>query len=201
MEKPKVFDVFSGAGGFSLGFEMAGCEIIGAIEHDKWATDTFSHNHPNAVMMLGDIESFSEDYLRVNLKEKPDIIIGGPPCQGFSICTKNAGDPKDPRNSLFTEFIRMAQIFDPSVMVMENAIANMITNGESQIDKVVAVMPDGRVGPPCGACREYMMQLDKDSGNIEILLDLETEKTVLLKELIPNWWGADRFAESGEKYE
>ena len=66
-----------------------------------------------------------------------------------------------------------------------NAIANMITNGESKIDKVVAVMPDGRVGSPCGACREYMMQLDKDSSEIEILLDLETKKTVRLKELIP----------------
>lgn len=76
-----------------------------------------------------------------------------------------------------------------------NAIANMITNGESQIDKVVAVMPDGKVGSPCGACREYMMQLDKDSGDIEILLDLETEKTVKLKELIPNWWGKDKFEE------
>lgn len=48
-----------------------------------------------------------------------------------------------------------------------NAIANMITNGESQIDKIVAVMPDGKVGSPCGACREYMMQLDKESGKIE----------------------------------
>ena len=76
-----------------------------------------------------------------------------------------------------------------------NAIANMITNGESQIDKVVAVMPDGRVGSPCGACREYMMQLDRDSGEIEILLELEGEKTVRLKELIPDWWGRDRFAE------
>ena len=74
-----------------------------------------------------------------------------------------------------------------------NAIANMITNGESQIDKVVAVMPDGRVGSPCGACREYMMQLDKDSGDIEILLDLESEKTVRLKELLPDWWGHYRF--------
>ena len=74
-----------------------------------------------------------------------------------------------------------------------NAIANMITNGESQIEKVVAVMNDGKVGSPCGACREYMMQLDKDSGEIEILLDLETQKTVKLKELIPNWWGHDRF--------
>jgi len=76
-----------------------------------------------------------------------------------------------------------------------NAISNMITNGESQIDKVVAVMPDGKVGSPCGACREYMMQLDKDSGEIEILLDLETQKTVRLKELIPGWWGTDRFHE------
>ena len=74
-----------------------------------------------------------------------------------------------------------------------NAIANMITNGENQIDKVVAVMPDGKVGSPCGACREMMMQLHKDSGEIEILLDLETEKTVKLRELVPDWWGKDRF--------
>ena len=75
-----------------------------------------------------------------------------------------------------------------------NAIANMITNGETQIEKVVAVMPDGRVGSPCGACRELMMQLDPDSGDIEILLDLETEKAVKLKELVPDWWGTERFA-------
>lgn len=79
-----------------------------------------------------------------------------------------------------------------------NAIANMITNGESQIDKVVAIMPNGKIGSPCGACREYMMQLDKDSGEIEILLDLETEKTVKLKELVPDWWGEERFAEHAE---
>lgn len=75
-----------------------------------------------------------------------------------------------------------------------NAIANMITNGESRIDKVVAVMPDGRVGSPCGACREFMMQLDKDSGEIEILLDLETLRTVKLRELVPDWWGKENFA-------
>jgi cytidine deaminase len=74
-----------------------------------------------------------------------------------------------------------------------NAIANMITNGESQIDKVVAVMPNKKVGSPCGACREYMMQLDKDSGNIEILMDYDTRKTITLKELIPDWWGYSRY--------
>lgn len=75
-----------------------------------------------------------------------------------------------------------------------NAMASMITNGETKIDKVLAIMPDGRVGPPCGACREFMMQLDKNSGDIEILTELETKKTVFLRELVPDWWGAERFA-------
>lgn len=76
-----------------------------------------------------------------------------------------------------------------------NAIANMLTHGESQIDKVVAVMSDGKVGAPCGACREFLMQLDRESGEIEVLMDLETKRTVKLKDLIPDWWGAERFQE------
>ncbi|MBQ8935346.1 MAG: cytidine deaminase [Oscillospiraceae bacterium] len=77
-----------------------------------------------------------------------------------------------------------------------NAIANMLTHGESKIAKVVAVTPDGNVGSPCGACREYMMQLDRDSGDIEILLDLKTKRTVRLKELLPDWWGYSRFEQA-----
>ena len=73
-----------------------------------------------------------------------------------------------------------------------NAIANMMTNGESQIIKIVAVMPDGKVGMPCGACREFMMQLDKTAGEIEILCDYETKKIIRLKSLIPEWWGTDQ---------
>lgn len=135
--KPKVLDVFSGAGGFSLGFSMAGCEIIGAIEHDKWAADTFKYNHPHTKMLVGDIESFDESFLKNCIRTTPDIIIGGPPCQGFSVCVKNAGDPKDPRNSLFIEFLRMAKIFSPPVMIMEN-VPNIVKaktkNGEKVID-------------------------------------------------------------------
>ena len=74
-----------------------------------------------------------------------------------------------------------------------NAMANMITHGESQIGKILAIMPDGKVGPPCCVCREFMMQLDKDSGDIEVLLDYEERKTVRLRELAPDWWGYDRF--------
>lgn len=72
------------------------------------------------------------------------------------------------------------------------AIANMITCGEQEIDKLVAVMPDGRVGPPCGACRELMMQLGPDSARIEILMDYPERKTVTLGTLSPAWWGSER---------
>lgn len=74
-----------------------------------------------------------------------------------------------------------------------NAMANMITNGESRIDKILAIMPDGKIGPPCCVCREFMMQLDRDSGEIEVLLDYESRRTVRLRELVPEWWGYDRF--------
>ena len=74
-----------------------------------------------------------------------------------------------------------------------NAIANMITNGESQIIKLVCVMTDGAVGSPCGACREYLMQLDKESPKMEILVDLQTEHTVRLAELVLDWWGSQSF--------
>ena len=73
-----------------------------------------------------------------------------------------------------------------------NAIANMITNGESRIVKLVCVMGSGKVGSPCGACREMMMQLDQHSPEIEILTDLETLSTVTLGELVPDWWGTER---------
>lgn len=73
-----------------------------------------------------------------------------------------------------------------------NAIANMITNGESKIMKLVCVMRDGRVASPCGACREYLMQLDPDSASMEILMDYETMRTVTLGELCPDWWGKER---------
>lgn len=70
-----------------------------------------------------------------------------------------------------------------------NAIFNMITNGEHKIQKVLAIMPDGKNGAPCGACRELMVQLMPDDyKQIEILLDYETEKIITLGEITPEWW-------------
>lgn len=79
------------------------------------------------------------------------------------------------------------------VCAERNAIFQMLTQGEHQIDRVVAVMPDGRVGPPCGACRELMMQLDPEAGRIEFLLSYPEKETITLGELTPHWWGGKCF--------
>ena len=122
----KVLDTFAGAGGFSLGFDMTGLyEVIGAIEIDKWAAETFKFNHPNATTLVGNIQDFTEDVLLETFKDKPDIILGGPPCQGFSIANKKAGDTSDPRNSLFKDFVRLGKVFSPQIMIMEN-VPNLI---------------------------------------------------------------------------
>lgn len=122
----KVLDTFAGAGGFSLGFDLTGrFEIVGAIEFDKWAAETFQYNHPNATTLVGDIQQFDEKFLLEKFQDKPDIILGGPPCQGFSIANRKAGDASDPRNSLFKEFIRVGDIFKPEIMIMEN-VPNLI---------------------------------------------------------------------------
>lgn len=70
-----------------------------------------------------------------------------------------------------------------------NAIFNMITNGEQKIKKVLAVMPNGKTGAPCGACRELMVQLMPNNyQEIEILMDFEAEEIITLGELTPKWW-------------
>ena len=70
-----------------------------------------------------------------------------------------------------------------------NALFNMITNGEDEIRRVLAIMPDGKTGAPCGACREFMAQLMPGRYQfVEIMLDYERERVVTLGELTPEWW-------------
>ena len=70
-----------------------------------------------------------------------------------------------------------------------NAIFNMITNGEDKFKRVLTIMPNGKTGTPCGACRELMVQLmPNDYKEIEIMLDYENKKVITLGEITPNWW-------------
>ena len=135
-----VLDLFAGAGGFSLGFQLADFDVVGAVEIDKWAAETFQHNHPASKVLVGDITSFSdEEIVDTFCNNKPDIILGGPPCQGFSICVKNSGDPSDPRNSLFTQMVRFGKLFSPNMMVLEN-VPNLLKAKTESGEKVIDII-------------------------------------------------------------
>ncbi|MBT3069460.1 DNA cytosine methyltransferase [Rhodomicrobium sp. Az07] len=116
---PVVSDLFAGAGGFSLGFEAAGFKIKTAIEIDAWACDTLRENHRNSHVIQADLTRLSDNELK-HACEGSNVIVGGPPCQGFSIANMKAGDPKDPRNSLFREFVRAVDLVKPEAVLLEN---------------------------------------------------------------------------------
>jgi len=132
-----IFDSFAGAGGLSLGFSQAGFRVVGANELDDWACDTFELNHPGLSVIRGDITKISDEEILERVTERVDVLLGGPPCQGFSVANRKNGDPKDPRNSLFIEFLRLVRLFKPTYVVMENVpnIAKAKTaSGELVID-------------------------------------------------------------------
>lgn len=112
-------DIFSGAGGLSLGAEMAGIKISYGIEINPSAAKTFTRNHKDARVLQGDITEVDP----LSLKQGSDpifIIMGGPPCQGFSLSntrTRNMGNEK---NFLFLEFVRFVKELKPTWFVLEN---------------------------------------------------------------------------------
>lgn len=122
---PKVLDLFAGAGGFSLGFKAAGFKIIGANELDEWASDTIRNNFPDETIISGDIRKISEKDFQKTFG-KIDVIIGGPPCQGFSIANGAARRSDDPRNTLFREYLRAVKSLKPDLAIIEN-VAGLIT--------------------------------------------------------------------------
>lgn len=110
-----VLDLFSGCGGMSKGFELAGFNINFAIEKDAAAAETYKYNHKNVKVINEDITSLKNP---LEFANNIDGIIGGPPCQGFSLSGRR--DKNDPRNSLFMDFVRFVKEIKPSFFIMEN---------------------------------------------------------------------------------
>lgn len=119
MSKLQVIDLFSGAGGLSYGFEEAGYEIELAIEKDAWAVDTYKENHINHNIIEVDITQLDDSYFQ-KYKGKIDIVMGGPPCQGFSIAASNRRKKDDIRNTLYQHFLRVVDVIQPKAVLIEN---------------------------------------------------------------------------------
>ena len=114
----KLIDLFSGAGGMTLGFTaLSGNRFVPvwANDFDEWCVETYNHNFDNHCT-LGDIGRYV-DSPRVEIPEA-DLVIGGPPCQGFSLLNKNRAE--DPRKALWHPFLRVVELSGAKVFVMEN---------------------------------------------------------------------------------
>lgn len=112
----KAIDLFSGAGGMSIGASMVGIEVIVAVEYDKHAAATFKANHPKSEIITKDIREviFDEKY------KNPFLLFGGPPCQGFSTSNTKTRNSENTNNSLFYEYIRQVKELTPQWFVFEN---------------------------------------------------------------------------------
>lgn len=115
-----MIDLFSGCGGLSFGFEQAGFECIVGVDSDKPALETFKYNHPNASAMHLDLskeESITEIISKID-NRKINLIVAGPPCQGFSLSGNR--DETDKRNILFYSVFKLAASIKPKYIVIEN---------------------------------------------------------------------------------
>lgn len=111
-------DLFAGAGGMSLGFSQSGFTIGLAVEKDAWAANTFGVNHPNTKLMCRDVrELCASDFVAF---DGVDVVMGGPPCQGFSISASNRRKPQDARNFLYRDFVAAVEMIRPRAVLIEN---------------------------------------------------------------------------------
>ena len=142
-----LIDLFSGAGGLSHGFELAGFKIDLAIEIEKSYFESYKFNHPKTLNLNEDItildcREIKDTYIR---GEQVEGIIGGPPCIGFS--TVGNRRPDDPRNMLVFFFIKWVEYFKPTFFVMEN-VKGILTMGKGQVVEKIKSMYDD-IGYKC----------------------------------------------------
>lgn len=139
-----VIDLFAGVGGLSLGFRRAGYNILAANEFDKSIAASYQKNHPETKMIAKDIQELStelDEYIG-----KIDVIIGGPPCQGFSMAGARIREKfafiDDPRNYLFRNYFKVVQKIEPKYFVMENVPGMLSMQGGKIIEEIEKLFTD-----------------------------------------------------------
>lgn len=126
----KVIDLFCGCGGLSEGFRLAGYEIVGGIDFNEPAIKTYNRNFSNAKGICCDLLEMDQSKIVEAFGDLQDIdvIIGGPPCQGFSAANRYKIEGEDPRNKLFFEFVKFVDLAQPKAIVIENVRGIVTSN-------------------------------------------------------------------------
>jgi DNA (cytosine-5)-methyltransferase 1 len=122
-------DLFCGAGGFTEGFRKAGgFENVFAVDFDQKAIETIKFNHSNINAICANVSELDADSIsKITNRKNVDVVIGGPPCQGFSLAGRRF--PDDPKNRLFLEYVRIVRELKPEVVVFENVVGLISMQG------------------------------------------------------------------------
>ncbi len=156
-------DLFSGCGGMTLGFAWAGFDSVLASDIDENCLQTFTSNFPDTPFLCGDLSSFKKEDFDKHLNgRKIDVIIGGPPCQGFSLANKRRNQiADDPRNKLFYEFVKTIVWYNPRAFVMENVKGLLSMQSGGVIKEILKVFENAG---EFGYCVEYKILKASDYG-------------------------------------
>jgi DNA (cytosine-5)-methyltransferase 1 len=199
-----VLDLFCGAGGLSLGFKMGHFNIIGGIDYNKDAINTHHYNFPDSFSFCGDIKNFTNEEIHKRFGNSVDVIIGGPPCQGFSLANKQQTDEmKDDRNKLFFQFIRFVEELKPKAFVIENVqgiltkdngyaksrIYEILSEANYNVNSQILVASD--YGVPQLRKRAFFVGIRKDLNETFDFAKLKLKNKVTVEEAISDLYNYD----------
>ena len=194
-------DLFSGCGGMTLGFKWAGFNSVLASDIDENCEKTFTKNFPETPFLCGDLSEINKNQFdKLISNREVDVIIGGPPCQGFSLANKNRNKvSEDPRNKLFYEFVKTINWYNPKSFVMEN-VKGLLSMESGQVIKQIQnefekagkygyevrtkILKASNYGVPQSRERVIIIGLRKDLDLIPEFPSKKYEKEVTVEEAI-----------------
>ncbi len=136
-----LLDLFCGCGGLSEGFRLAGFKVVGGIDFNQDSVNTYSKNFPKAIAICEDLLNFKEKKILEAFGDKNiEVIVGGPPCQGFSNANRWQKETNDPRNKLFYEYLRFVKVLQPKVVVIENVRGILTKDAGYAKDRIIKLI-------------------------------------------------------------
>ena len=188
----KVIDLFCGCGGLSEGFRLAGFDIVGGVDFNAAAIRTYNRNFGEGKGVCCDLLNMTKEQIieTFGSLDDIDVIIGGPPCQGFSAANRYKTEGQDPRNRLFFEFIKFVDLAKPKAIVIEN-VKGIITkdNGYAK-DRIEAIFRErgysvthrildaSAYGVPQKRSRNFFVMLKEGEFDFDTLQQVEEVVTV-----------------------
>lgn len=208
-----VLDLFSGSGGISAGFAQAGFKVVGGIDFDSDSIKTFQRNFSQSIGICADISEFSRKMILDSFSEvNVDVIVGGPPCQGFSNANRWQKESDDPRNKLFYEYLKFVKVLEPKVIVIENVRGILSRNNGYAKERILSlvnklgyrvsceVLNSADFGVPQNRYRAFFVGVRDDLTDFEFSFDeLKQLPEINVKDAIGELYKFEKLG-SKEKY-